>query len=543
MVGKSKSHAKEEKDKMSDYRACGLYVRVSTDKQAIEGESLEEQEQKLKDFCKQRNWNVVKVYCEEGRSAKDTNRPKFKELLKDVENRVIDTVVVKKLDRLSRSIIDFERIYNFLESHNVDLVSLHENFDTTTAMGRAVIRIVMVFAQLEREQTSERTLDVLEHRAKDGLWNGGYPPLGYDLNDGHLVVNPKEAEIVRIIFQKYLEVASYRKVAEFLNSKGYKTKEFESRRGKKQGGNEFIDTYIARILKNPVYIGKLKYNGVIYQGKHTPLINEDTFSLVQDIISKNAQRAGSIRHKTKHVFLLNGLVKCKGCGSYMTPTWAMSKGERYFYYECTTMHHKGRRYCSGKGINARVLEGFVIKRIEEISRNEILLQRIVSRASGEASSKVKELEEKRILLKLRIGELEKKGSLLTEKLITIKGQSAERFILKEMENLDKELKGLEEDLKGVESEIDRWRDYVVNAEVIKESFRYFSRIFSQLSPQEKRSLLRLLVKEIIFSNTEITINFFEVPEEELQLESIQKVGFDQPFKWLRRQDSNLQPSG
>ncbi len=112
-----------------------------------------------------------------------------------------------------------------------------------------------------------------------------------------------------------------------------------------------------------------------------------------------------------------------------------------------------------------------------------------------------------------------------------------------MENLDKELKGLEEDLKGVESEIDRWRDYVVNAEVIKESFRYFSRIFSQLSPQEKRSLLRLLVKEIIFSNTEITINFFEVPEEELQLESIQKVGFDQPFKWLRRQDSNLQPSG
>lgn len=223
---------------------------------------------------------MVKVYCEEGRSAKDTNRPKFKELLKDVESGNINTVIVKKLDRLSRSIIDFERIYNFLESHNVDLVSLHENFDTTTAMGRAVIRIVMVFAQLEREQTSERTLDVLEHRAKEGPWNGGYPPLGYDLNDGHLVVNPKEAEIVRAIFQKYLEVASYHKVAEYLNSKGYKTKEFESRRGKKQGGNDFIDTHIARVLKNPVYIGKLQYNGVLYQGKHTPLIDEDTFNLI-----------------------------------------------------------------------------------------------------------------------------------------------------------------------------------------------------------------------------------------------------------------------
>lgn len=121
MVRKSKDSTKREEDKMNDYRACGLYVQVSTDRQALEGESLEEQEQRLRDFCKQRNWNVVKVYCEEGRSAKDTNRPKFKELLKDVESGIINTVIVKKLDRLSRSIIDFERIYNFLESHNVDL--------------------------------------------------------------------------------------------------------------------------------------------------------------------------------------------------------------------------------------------------------------------------------------------------------------------------------------------------------------------------------------------------------------------------------------
>jgi len=191
-----------------------------------------------------------------------------------------------------------------------------------------------------------------------------------------------------------------------------------------------------------------------------------------------------------------------------------------------------RAYCRVKGINARVLEELVIKRIEEISRNEILLQRIVSTASGEASSKAKELEDKRILLKLRIKELEKKGSLLTDKLLKIKGQAAERFILKEMENLERELKDLEEDLKGIEVDIDRWKDYILNAEVIRDSFRYFSRIFPQLSPHEKRSLVRLLVKEVTFSNEEVTINFFEVPEEELQLESIQKVGFDQPFKWL-----------
>ena len=177
-----------------------------------------------------------------------------------------------------------------------------------------------------------------------------------------------------------------------------------------------------------------------------------------------------------------------------------------------------------------------MKRIEEISQNKILLQRLVSRASGEASFKVKDLEEKRILLKLRIKELEKKGSLLANKLIEIEGKSAERFILKEIEVVDNGLKELEEELKKVEFDIKRWSDYVLNAEVVRDSFRYFSKVSPQLSPQEKKSLIRLLVKEVVFSNEEVVIDFFEVPEEELKeelkLESIQKVGFDQPFNWL-----------
>lgn len=129
---------------MEEYRKCGLYIRVSTERQVAEGESLDEQEERLREFCRVRNWKVIKVYREEGKSAKDTNRLAFKELLRDVENGLIDTLVVKKLDRPSRSIFDFEKIYNFLQNHHVDLVSLHENFDTTTAIGRAVVRIVLV---------------------------------------------------------------------------------------------------------------------------------------------------------------------------------------------------------------------------------------------------------------------------------------------------------------------------------------------------------------------------------------------------------------
>jgi site-specific DNA recombinase len=216
----------------------------------------------------------------------------------------------------------------------------------------------------------------------------------------------------------------------------------------------------------------------------------------------------------------------------MSPVWAVSKGKRYFYYDCTSVQHRGRGVCSVRSINAEVLEGLVLERIEEIAQNEVLLMRLVSKASGEASFKVKDLEEKRVLLKLRIKELEKKGSLLANKLIEIEGKSAERFILKEIEAVDNRLKELEEELKRVEFDIERWSDYVLNAEIIRDSFHYFSRIFPQLSPQEKKSLIRLLVKEVIFSNEEVVIDFFEVPEEELKLESIQKVGFDQPFNWL-----------
>jgi len=200
------------------------------------------------------------------------------------------------------------------------LVSLHENFDTTPAIGRAVVRIVMVFAQLEREQTAKRTLDVMGHRAKEGLRNGGYPPLEYDLKDGKLVINPEEAKVIKLIFEKYLEFAPYTKVAKWLNEHDCRTKEFIiSRRGKKQGGGEFIDTYIARVLKHPVYIDKIKYKGKLYDEQHVPIIDEEPFNLVQEIIKSNYRRTSSAKRQTKHNFLLEGLLRCGFFGTYMTP--------------------------------------------------------------------------------------------------------------------------------------------------------------------------------------------------------------------------------
>lgn len=239
-------------------RKCALYPRVSTPNQAEEGESLDEQVEKLRNFCAYKGWNSIHVYREEGFSGKDTKRPAFQRLMADVHKGKINTVIVKKVDRLSRSIIDFENIYKAFDEKNVDLISLQENFDTSTAIGRAVIRIVLVFAQMEREQTSERTMDVMAFRAKQGMFNGGYPRLGYDIDyeNKRLVVNEPEALIAKEIFELYLQKGSLSETAKALNEKGYRLKAWTARTGRTMGGEKFAKNSLNRILRDPVYVGK-----------------------------------------------------------------------------------------------------------------------------------------------------------------------------------------------------------------------------------------------------------------------------------------------
>jgi len=157
-----------------------LYIRVSTDRQAKEGDSLEEQESELRKFCDYRNYQIHKVFIERGKSGGNTNRPEYQKLVKDIENGKINAVVVKKLDRLSRSLLDFEQLMTKLQEKEVEFISLRENFDTTTVMGKAMLRVALVFAQLEREQTAERIKDVFAWRAEQGFYNGGTRPFGYD---------------------------------------------------------------------------------------------------------------------------------------------------------------------------------------------------------------------------------------------------------------------------------------------------------------------------------------------------------------------------
>ena len=266
------------------------YVRVSSARQAREGESLDEQEARLQAACAGRGWPQARIYREAGVSASAAKRPALRRLLRAVRAGDVDVVLVKKVDRLSRSLVDFEKTYAILEKHSVDLVSLQESFDSTTAIGRAVLRIVLTFAQLEREQVSERTRDVMAHLARQGRYTGRYVPLGYDLVDGQLVVNEVEAEWVRFAFELYPKERSIRKTAAALNALGARTKMRTSGAGRRIGGKLFRASSVHHLLHDRVYLGEVQHRGQWFGGVHRSLIPEQQFRLVCSTLRRLPRR-------------------------------------------------------------------------------------------------------------------------------------------------------------------------------------------------------------------------------------------------------------
>ena len=227
---------------------CAIYIRVSTPRQAdIDDGSLDTQEARLKGYIDYENrhndkeWEIVDIYREEGRSAKNLKRPEFQRMMDDIDRGKINTVVIWKIDRLTRSIKDFSFVWETFQNKGIQLISLNEKFDTSVAIGRAMLSIILVFAQLEREQTGERTTVTMQYRAEQGLRNGGRV-IGYDLdpeNKGILKINKKQAEIVKKTFDLCIKTGSAGQAQRILTEKGYRMPVYESRRGQKHGGTTF----------------------------------------------------------------------------------------------------------------------------------------------------------------------------------------------------------------------------------------------------------------------------------------------------------------
>jgi len=460
---------------------------------------------------KEQKWNIARTYKEKGKSGKSTDRPELQALFSDIKDGKVNTVICTKIDRISRSLLDFYKMVALFEKYNVEFVSLDENFDTITPMGRAALKITLVFAELEREQTSKRTKDKMAWRAEQGLWNGGQV-LGYDLIDKKLIPNKREAKLVKTMYEKYIELGSIIQVANWLNKNGYRTKSFISNRSKnKRGGKKFNNTHVSQKLQSRVYIGDVELKGKAFKGQHEAIIDNNLWHHVNSLISQHAPTRKNPKRKTQHTFILQGLLRCGNCGSYLTTKYATSStGKRHFYYQCTQNSHNGKEGCEMKYVPADKLEEIVLNKIKSLSVDKSLLDDISLKANESMDDELQELVDRRKDHENKLIAIKDKISNLIDA-IASKTVKEHKSLDERMDTLEEQRTQLERTIQAVTFQIDERKRKVFNAEVMLKSLEAFSKIYDKATSIELKELLPYFVDHIVFSPQRIKIALFDQP--------------------------------
>jgi site-specific DNA recombinase len=314
---------------------CAIYTRKSSEEGLEQSfNSLHAQREACEAYVlsqRHEGWQLLAAkYDDGGFSGGNMERPGLRKLLDDIASKKIDTVVVYKVDRLTRALSDFARIVETFDRQGVSFVSVTQQFNTTTSMGRLTLNVLLSFAQFEREVTGERIRDKVAASKKKGMWMGGHVPKGYDWIDRQLVINLEEAESVRKIFLGYLKSGCVRRLCEDLRDSGIRSKEWISSTGRRRGGVILSRGSLYHTLNNPIYIGKVAYQGVLHDGQHEPIVDFEVWTQVAGLLKENQVTRRSERNLPSDR-LLHGKLATTDGQSY-TPTHASKKGRRYFYY-------------------------------------------------------------------------------------------------------------------------------------------------------------------------------------------------------------------
>ena len=376
---------------MNEINKVALYVRVSTTSQMEEGYSIEEQKAKLESYCDIKDWHVYKIYTDGGFSGSTTERPALEQLIKDAQSKLFDTVLVYKLDRLSRSQKDtLYLIEDIFLKNNIEFVSLLENFDTSTPFGRAVIGLLSVFAQLEREQIKERMQLGKLGRAKSGksmMWAKTSYGYNYDKETGSMTVNEYEALAVKEIFTSYLAGMSITKLRDKINGEYPKQPAWSYRT-------------IRGILANPVYCGLNQYKGQTFQGTHKAIISLDDFEQTQRELAKRQQTAKELSNPRpfQAKYMLSGLAQCGYCHAPLKVILGQKRkdGTRFKRYECYQRHprktkgvtvYNDNQKCDSGYYDMELLEHYVLTRIAQLQNDPDKIQELFSDDTSPAVDK------------------------------------------------------------------------------------------------------------------------------------------------------------
>lgn len=515
------------------------------------GESIENQIELCKEYTTRHFDGKVEkflIYEDEGFSGGNTNRPKFQELLKDVKENKINILICYRLDRISRNVADFSTTLELLQKHNVAFISIKEQFDTTTPMGRAMVYISSVFAQLERETIAERVRDNMLQLAKTGRWLGGQEPLGFsaekivyideEMKERSLMkLSPihEETEIVKLIFSKYLQLKSISQVVKFLNLSGIK--------GKNEG--EWASTQVNRILTSPIYVkssqethnflklqginifgepnghGYLTYNKtrnivtdrdksewIAAVAKHTGIINANDWLAVQALVDKNKfKKISRLGTGTNNNALLSGLLKCASCGSKMLVkqghTSKKNSSIRYDYYVCSKKDSSYGIKCSGRNIRVDILDKLVINEIKDYNTDfliknltEVINENNATCAITNRSSIItNEIDEKQNLI-----------SSLVKKLSLSPSEEISKYIFKEIETINFEISNLKQELENISNEKKEATTKLDNTMLIVDMLNKFNKNFDLLTDiNQKRFMLQSIIESISFNTKNFNV--------------------------------------
>lgn len=478
-----------------------LYLRVSTQEQAKEGYSIGEQEKRLTKYAEAMGWEIYKIYIDPGFSGGDTDRPGLKSMIKDIEDGLIDKVVVYKLDRLSRSQLDtLYLIEKVFLANNTDFVSMSENFDTSTPFGRAMIGILAVFAQLEREQIKERMNMGKEARAKEGKWGGGSSePIGYNYNPSNELLEINEYEKMQILeaVDLFLKGTPLRTICTLFEEKGY------TYRGRSGHMNTWDPKRLKYVFRNKSYLGYIKYHGEWYKGDHIPIYTPDLYEELQKLLN---QREETYAHHKKRASgittYLGGMLYCKQCGAKFTKqVGRKSKSkEAPIYYCCHSRNKKVKKMikdpnCKNKNWRMEELDEIVFNEIRKLAKDPDHITTLID----EKEKRQTELN-KIDIVKKEIGKLDDQISrfmdLYGEGLFTVDQISGK------VKPLNEQKKKLERELEQLNAEAG-----VISEEEAYEIIQSFGDILEREDLDEIRLALETLIYYIELDEDDVYIHW------------------------------------
>ncbi len=492
------SRKKEKIPKVQTFR-CAIYTRKSTE-EGLEQEfnSLDAQRDAGEAYIRSQlheGWVCLPgQYDDGGYTGANMDRPALRRLLADIEAGKVDCVVVYKVDRLSRSLLDFAKIMETFDRHHVSFVSVTQAFNTATSMGRLVLNVLLSFAQFEREMISERTRDKIAAARRKGKWSGGMPILGYKVVKTKLVVDTVEARRVRDIFQMYLDRQSLLAVVRELDHRKWRTKRWTTRKGTERGGRPFDKGKLYQLLTNVACVGKVRYKDEVHQGEHEPIVDAEVFNQVQTLLARNARSGGAVRNK--HGALLRGILRCSACDCSMSHSFSSKASRQYRYYVCTKAQKQGWQACPSPSVPAGEIERFVVEEIRSIGRDPLVIKETLARARRQTEESLARLaaERKSIQNGLRDDHIELSRWAPTDPRLADahdRIRAAERRVTE----IDNELASLAD---------------VDEAEAVA-ALADFDAVWSCLAPREQSRLVQLLVEEVVYDGRagKIAITFRE----------------------------------